>query len=275
MLGTNQRVPVELAAFANATAARYLEFSDFYHWPGSLDGHASDLVLPALAVAEQQNASGKDLISAVVLGYEAFLRLCDVFPNAGFDYTNCTTLGSAMAAGRLLGLSEREMGHCISMAVVPNVILKQVRRDGKTAYKPVATGHAGRAGIFAAQLAQAGLEGPNLPFVGRVGFNKFILGGSFEPEALGGSGSSFKILDSQIKIRPSERNTVPLILAAEKIAPLPPSAVVRRITVEVYRKAVEEVGSKPEIWRPDTREAAYHSIPYVVAVALVSIGIEV
>ncbi|WP_163266579.1 MmgE/PrpD family protein [Chelativorans alearense] len=268
VIGTRTKASPELAAFANATAARYLEFSDFYHWPGSLDGHASDIVLPALAVAEHARASGRDLITAIVLGYEVFLRFCDIFPNGGFDYTNCSVLGSAVAAGKLLDLTPEQMGHCISMAVVPNVILKQVRRDGKTGFKPAATGHAARAGVFAALLAEAGLDGPNLPFVGRVGFCDFVLGRRFSLDVLGGDGTPFKILDSQVKIRPSERNTVPLILAAEKLAPLPPPDAIHRITVEIYRKAIDAVGTGKEIWKPQTREAAYHSIPYVVAAAL-------
>jgi 2-methylcitrate dehydratase len=269
VLGTRMKTSVDLAAFANATAARYLEYTDFYHWPGSLDGHASDVLTPALAMAEHARASGQDFITAVVLGYEVFLRSCDIFPNGGFDYTNCSVLGSAVAAGKLLTLTPDQFGHCISMAVVPNVILKQVRREGKTSFKPTVSGHAGRAGVFAAMLAQAGMEGPNRPFEGKFGFSDHVLGRRFTLEGMGGDGASFKILDSQIKIRPSERNTVPLILAAERLAPLPRAAdEIDRVVIEVYKKAIDAVGTGEEIWNPQSREAAYHSIPYVVAAAL-------
>ena len=56
---------------------------------------------------------------------------------------------AAVAAGKLLGLSASQLSHCISMAVVPNIILHKVSTDYKTMYKSVASGHAGRAGVFA------------------------------------------------------------------------------------------------------------------------------
>jgi 2-methylcitrate dehydratase len=268
VVGSQQTTSAELAAFANATAARYLEYTDYYHRPGALDGHASDVVAAVLAAAEVAGSSGRDVLAATVLGYEIFLRLCDVFPRGGFDYTNCTVLGSAVAAGWLLRLNPEQMRHCISIAVVPNVILKQVRREGKTGFKPAATGHAARAGVFAAQLAKAGMDGPNLPFEGSFGFCQHVLGRDFPLDRLGGEEQEgFRILDSRIKIRPSERNTVPLILAAERLSPVAPGDV-STVTIEIYRRALEEVGSESGIWNPRSKNEAYHSIPYVVAATL-------
>jgi 2-methylcitrate dehydratase len=59
------------------------------------------------------------------------------------------------------------------------------------------------------------------------------------------------------------------VLAAEKIAPLRDLAAVYKITVEVYKKAKERVGTGAHRWNPDTRETADHSIPYVVAATLI------
>ena len=41
-----------IAAFVNATTARYPELTDSYHWPGSQHGHASDMIMAVLAAAE-------------------------------------------------------------------------------------------------------------------------------------------------------------------------------------------------------------------------------
>src|SRR5262249_35696749 len=87
VIGTRMKVMAEMAAFANANTARYPELTDSYHWPGSYGGHPSDLILPVLAGAEYAGASGRDLITSIVLGYEVYLRINDVYENMGFDQT--------------------------------------------------------------------------------------------------------------------------------------------------------------------------------------------
>ncbi|MES2563318.1 MAG: MmgE/PrpD family protein, partial [Pseudomonadota bacterium] len=106
--------------YANGTTARFAELTDMYHWPGSAYGHPSDVVAPLVSVAEVAHASGRDLISAVVLGYEIFCRFSDVFHNRGFDPSNFACIAIAMASGKLLGLSRSELSHCVALAVTPN-----------------------------------------------------------------------------------------------------------------------------------------------------------
>src|SRR5262245_57311072 len=65
VLGTRAKTTPDMAAFVNATNARYTEMTDSYHWPGSRHGHPSDTITPVLAAAEQAQASGRDLILGV------------------------------------------------------------------------------------------------------------------------------------------------------------------------------------------------------------------
>ena len=127
VIGTRMKTTPDMAAFVNATTARYPEMTDIYHWPGSVHGHASDALTPVLAAAEHAQTNGREFITGVVLAYEVFCRISDVFHNMGFDHTNFICLGTSVAAGKLLGLSADQLSHCISMAVVPNNILRQVR----------------------------------------------------------------------------------------------------------------------------------------------------
>lgn len=163
ILGTQMKSTLDLAAFANATAARFAEANDGYHMPGALPGHPSDVITPILGVAEHVNADGRMFIAAVALAYEVYLRLADVVDIPGFDYTNFGCLGVAMAASKLLGLNSEQMSNSISMAIVPHNILFQVRLGEMSHWKAVAAGEAGRAGVFAALLAQDNLQGPHLP----------------------------------------------------------------------------------------------------------------
>jgi 2-methylcitrate dehydratase len=268
VIGTRLKTTPDMAAFVNAATARDSEMTDAYHYPGSFHGHPSDIVTPILAVAEHVGASGRDYIVSLVLGYEVFLRFSNVFENEGFDAANFTVIASAIAAGRLWGLAPTALSHCISMAAVPNVMLKQVRKGHLSMYKSAAAGHAGRAGVFAAQLARAGMEGPHLPFEGKAGWCDHVARKRFTLDLLGGKGERFKILDTRLKNRPVEGNAIAPILAAEKLAVLRDPEKVAQITVEVFEHALDRAGSGEHQWNPETRETADHSIPYVVAVAL-------
>ena len=155
VIGTRMKTTPDMAAFVNATTSRYAEINDNYHWPGSFHGHASDTVTPVLAVAELTQAGGRDFITGVILAYEVYLRFSDVFNNQGFDISNFCCLSTAMAGAKLLGLTPEQLSHAISMAVVPNVSLKQVRIGHQSMFKAAATGQAGRAGVFAAMKPTA------------------------------------------------------------------------------------------------------------------------
>ena len=271
VIGTRIKTSPDMAAYVNAATARYVETNDIYHWPGAFGGHPSDVLTPVLGVAEHVRASGQALITTIVLAYEVYQRFSDIFRNEGmgFDHTNFCCLGSAVAAGKLLGLTPIELAHCISMAAVPNVILRQVRADHYSMYKAVASGHAGRAGVFAAILAKAGMEGPHLPFEGKAGWCGHVARDRLTLGAMGGAGTPFKILHSIIKPRACCGTTISSVMAAEKVAPLRNMADVKKVTVEVYQKAKERVGSGEHRWNPDSRESADHSIPYVVAATLI------
>src|SRR5688572_3205953 len=84
VIGTRLTTSPDMAAFVNGTTARYVEMNDVYHWPGSSGGHPSDVLMPIFAVAEANRTSGRDLILAVVLGYEIYLRMSDAIRTPGF-----------------------------------------------------------------------------------------------------------------------------------------------------------------------------------------------
>jgi 2-methylcitrate dehydratase len=268
--GTAMKTTPDMAAFANATAARYVELNDVYHWPGSAGGHPSDVVMPLMGVAEHARASGRDVIAAVVLAYEIYLRLSDAIGRTHFDCANFACLAVAAASGRLLKLTRAQTGHAMSMAAVPNNILRRVRTGHLSMWKAVTAGHAGKAGVFAALLAREGMDGPPQPFEGSSGWSEHVAGKRFTLEVMGGKGVPFKIEDTMIKPRSSCATTISSILAAEKVAPgvMKRLAEVESVTVETYQGAKAGMGTGEHHWNPDSRETADHSIPYVVAAAL-------
>ncbi|MBI4190577.1 MAG: MmgE/PrpD family protein, partial [Betaproteobacteria bacterium] len=175
---------------------------------------------------------------------------------------------TAVGAGKLLGLTPSQLSHSISMAVVPNNILGQAREGHLSMFKAVACAHAGRAGVFAALLARAGMEGPHLPFEGKAGWCDHVAMQRFSLDTMGDSATPFKIMYSQIKNRPSAGLTISSILAAEKVGPLKNIKEVRQVIVEVHKTTKEVFATGEAPWNPDSRETADHSIPYVVAATL-------
>jgi len=267
VIGTRMKCTPDMAAFVNATTARFAELTDIYHWPGSSVAHPSDILTPVLAAAEHAHASGRDLITSIVLAYEVCLQVACAFRNDGFDNTNFGLLGTAAGAGKVLGLSADQLAHCLSMAVVPNNILKQARRGQKTMFKAVASGQAARAGVFAALLARAGMEGPHLPFEGKAGWIAHVAGGRFTLGALGGGDVPYKILGTRIKNRPAAGPSIASILAAEKLAPLNIDDI-HEIIVEVHKLAKSNTAPGERPWPLGSREDADHSTPYLVAATL-------
>ncbi len=269
ILGTCMKTTPDFAAFANATAARYLDMNDGYHRPGIMAGHPSDAVAPLFGVCEHTGASGRDLITAVVLAYEIHLRTGDaVQVLGGFDYTNYVCMGIALAAGKTMGLSKAQLAHCISMAAVPNNALLQSRTGHLTMWKAAASGQAGRAGVFAAMLARSGMEGPHLPFEGKAGWCDHVAHKRYDISIMGGKDVPFKILDTLIKPRSSGGTTISSIFAAEKVKFPGDVDDIERVTVEVYKRAKDQLGTHEHHWHPDTKESADHSIPYIVAATL-------
>jgi 2-methylcitrate dehydratase len=270
VIGTTLKTSPDVAAFVNGTTARYVEMNDVYHWPGSSGGHPSDVLMPIFAAAEYVGASGREFVTALVLGYEIYLRMSDAVKTPGFDCANFCCMGAALGAGKVLGLDARQLAECLSMAVVPNNALNQARTGHLSMWKAVAAGQSGRAGVFAALLAQTGMEGPHAPFEGKAGWCDHVARRRFTLGEFGGNGKPFKIRDTLIKPRASCATTISSILAAEKAgAQLASTAAIKKVTVEVYERAKTAMGTGEHHWNPDSRETADHSIPYVVAAALI------
>ena len=271
ILGTDQRTTVDMAAFANATTARFAELNDALHVPGSPGGHPSDIITPLLAVAEGERSSGVDLIVAVVLGYEVYISMAETTSLANWDATNWASLATAVGTGKLLGFDVQQFRDAISIVLIPNNALRRARRGNLSMWKAAAAGQAGRAGVFAALLVQSGMTGPTLPFIGKTGWHDGVGQGTpTELPRFADRERSLRLHRSILKPRAACGTAIPSVLAAEKAFdherdPL----VIRRVLVETYGDAKAKLGTYAHHWHPTTRESADHSIPYAVAAALV------
>ncbi|HTL60754.1 MAG TPA: MmgE/PrpD family protein [Nitrospira sp.] len=283
--GTSHKTLPDLAAFANGALVRYFDFNDTYL--AKEPAHPSDNIPAVLAAAESSGASGKQVIQAIVLAYEVQCRLCDAaaLRPRGWDHVTYGPFSSALAAAKVMKLSETETRHAVNLAGVSNIALRQTRVGDLSMWKACAFSNAARNGLFAARLAQFGMTGPSPIFEGEKGFMKLV-SGQFELPVLAAEKDDasvtsdrqaprFKILDTYIKHYPVEYHAqtaveAALELRAELLQAEGERAIgdVSDIEIGSYDVAIEIIGREPEKWQPTTRETADHSFPYCVAVAL-------
>ncbi len=180
VLGTKHSTSPELATFANGAMVRYLDFNDTYL---SLEpAHPSDNIPAAWAVTEVTGKTGKDLITASVIGYEIQCRLCDAasLRKHGWDHVFYGALSTALLSGWLWGLDAVQLEHALGLAGVCNIPTRQTRTGQISMWKACAFSNAGRNGVFAADLARRGMTGPNDIFEGPKGIFNMLVDGPFE-----------------------------------------------------------------------------------------------
>ena len=266
ILGTLKPTSAEHAAFANGTMLRYADYNDAYFNKNS--GHPSDTFAGVLALGESVHADGKAVILATTLAYEGFCNFSDILPREqGWDYVIFGVVGCALAGAKLLKLDAARTGQAIALAVTPNMALEQTRHGELSMWKGCAAANAARNGVFAALLAEAGLTGPDDAIEGKAGLQHAL--GKFEWAPFGGRGGPFRICETHLKYFPAVvHSQSPIAAAIDLHAKVKPEAI-ESIVVDSYWVANRYIKRDSPLWHPGTRETADHSLPYIIAAALI------
>ncbi|MBV7485003.1 MmgE/PrpD family protein [Bordetella sp. BOR01] len=201
VIAGGQRVPAVDAAFVNATLVNGCTHDDFLQ-----KSHPGAVVVPAaLAVADEQNCSGAELLTAIVLGYDLVARAYLGGPGMlpAFRATGVAgAIGAAGAAARLLGLSAEQTAHALGCAAMFASGFGEGFRSGTTEVK-LNVGWASRSGVSAAQLAQAGATTSPTVFEGESGYYQaFARTARHADAAVQDLGERFLIEDTVYKERP-------------------------------------------------------------------------
>ncbi len=278
IIGTAQQAPPDWAAFANGCCIRYFDYNDTYL--SKEPAHPSDNFAAVLAVGESIGASGKEMILATAIAYEVQCRLCDAasIRAKGWDHPTYGAFSTALACARLMKLDPERTRHAINIAGVHCAAFRQARVGELSHWKGVAFANASRLGVYAALLARAGMTGPAPIFEGAMGFEKELgvsLGNVAEvfdkkQEAVEGEGPASMILKTSIKYWPAEYHSQSAIEAALFLRKeIGDPARMQSVRIESHDASVDIIGSEPEKWKPETRETADHSLPYITAIALI------
>jgi 2-methylcitrate dehydratase len=270
LIGTRDKTSAEMASFVNGAAIRHYDFNDIY--AAKEIGHPSDNISACLAVAETQGATGRDLILSIALQYEIVCRLIDAaaISTRGWDHPCLSLPAVALAAGKMMKLSQAKLVEAVNLAVAPNMALNQTRVQALSNWKGMADGNAARNAIFATLLAREGVTGPSPVFEGNWGFFKQISQPfTMDTAQFGGRSRPFKIHDCTVKFYPAlgmAQTAVPAALdVAGQVEDLKRIAQVEIHTTEV---GYTTSGKDPQKWTPKNSETADHSLPYIVSKAM-------
>jgi 2-methylcitrate dehydratase len=269
LLFEDRLLPSQSATFINSCMIRNFDFNDRY--PG---GHPSDCLGAHLALAGAGAGAGKisgaRFLTAMVVSYEIFNRMSDSaqLSRTGWDQGFNISLATAAGIANLLGLSFEQTANAIGISASSSVPLRVTRSGELTPWKNVATPYAARNGLFAAQLAVEGMQGPLTAFEGRDGLFQKVTG-PFELAPFPTEGGEFITPIVLLKYWPIETNGQPVVWAAQELRGKTPLEDIADIEAFVNKFTKYEIGSEPEKWDPQTRETADHSLPYILARTLV------
>ncbi|WP_126428118.1 MmgE/PrpD family protein [Brevibacillus marinus] len=273
IIGRGKKAAVDVAAFANGTAIRYLDYNDTYLSVEPL--HPSDVIAPLLALAEVRAISAKRLIAAIAAAYEVGVIFCDEasLKTNGWDHVNYITLATVVGGANLLGLSEEETEQALALAIVPHAAMRQTRNGEISMWKGAAAANAARNAVFALQLAECGMKGPYEPFEGTMGMNYQLLNRKLNVDRvvakLDACTRPQSITITYVKNWAVEYMTQSAIEAAlalrQELASLDE---VEHIHIETFQLAYDVLAKDQQKWAPKTRETADHSLPYIVMAAL-------
>jgi 2-methylcitrate dehydratase PrpD len=195
------RAAAASAALANGVASHILELDDVHK--GSTLHAAAPVIPAALAVAEREHADGRAFLLAVVLGYDAALRVGEAVNPSHYRFWHPTgtaaTFGAAVAAGSLLRLSPAQMLDALGSAGTQAAGLWEFNADGAMS-KHLHPGKAAFNGVLAADLARRGFTGARRILEGERGFFRATSAEYDESAVTDGLGERWKIAENCYKL---------------------------------------------------------------------------
>jgi 2-methylcitrate dehydratase len=269
LIGGGNANPI-FAAFWHTALVRYVDFMDNFLAPTETC-HTADNFGVALTIANYVGGSGRDLMLAVALGYTVQSRFVDHanFMTRGFDHTAQLAFSLNAAAGRLLGLSEPQIANAIAMAAASDASFAVIRAKPLSQWKGLASAQSTLGAMNTLFLARRGVEGPLQVIEGANGIDNLLhmqIRIDWDKQGYeGGLESTIKKYNAMIHTQ----SAVHCMVELTRQNKFDPGKVVS-IDADVIRIAYDFAGGGhygvDKVIR--TKEQADHSLPYLLAVAL-------
>ena len=276
VIGMNFRTAPDRAAFLNGIAANALDFDGGIVRQGH---YGPTVVASALAAGELVNASGRQVLEAVIVGYEVVTRVSLALRASAerrrlvSGYGPYQGFGSVAAAGHLLKLNTDQTIHAFGLygAFAPVPSTKQCNWDNRPlSWTKDMVAWPSMAGVNAALLAESGFLGPKTIFEGDKGFFRMAGSDRYDPELLvAGLGKNFNILGLYFKPYPCCRWNHAALDGIGDILRRHgwDASDVAEVKVGVAREVVEDLGNDA----PSNLVDAEFCLPYAAAMMLLGI----
>ena len=274
IIGTDRKVPAGLAALVGGTMVRYLDANDIYVFSrGGPSGHCSDGTPALLALAEKYGRSAEELLTCLVASYELQGALAESFNF--WDYglhaeTNVAWVVPIVAA-RLMGGTPEEAVHACGLSIATGTVLNTWLRPRHSVpmIKGVAVGMVLEHVLKASELAALGVTATEDALETVFSSLGPLSASAIDPTYVEKLGSRWTATRNMIKAYPAQLYTQ---AAIEAVLRLYGGGVradrVRKLTLYGHRSVCGGVQGSPEAFAPASQEAADHSTPYVMAMAL-------
>lgn len=264
------RTSPDRAAFFNSALVRYLDFNDGYLAKGETC-HPTDNLGAVLAACEYANRSGKDLLTALTVAYQVQCRLSDVAPvrAKGFDHTTQGSFAVAAGVAKALGLDQNQTANAIAISGTAFNALRVTRTGALSNWKGLAYPNTAFGVTHATFLAMRGITGPREVFEGNKGFMDAI-SGHFE---LDWSKENLeRITRTIVKKFNAElhsQSTIEGVLELKGEHRFSGTDI-QKIEIQIFDVAYNIIGGGEEGEKVTvrTKEEADHSLPYIVAAAI-------
>jgi 2-methylcitrate dehydratase len=269
LIGGGNANPI-YAAFWHTALVRYVDFMDNFLAPTETC-HTADNFGVALTIADYVGGSGRDLMLAVALSYTVQSRFVDHanFMTRGFDHTTQLAFSLNAAAGRLLGMSEPQIANAIAMAAVSDASFAVVRAKPLSQWKGLASAQSALEAMNTLFLARRGVEGPLQVIEGANGIDNLLhMQVHIDWDKEGYEGviqSTIKKYNAMIHTQSAVHCMVELA-EQNKIDPTKIVSIEADVTRITYDFAGGGLYGADKVIR--AKEQADHSLPYLLAVAL-------
>ncbi len=237
------------AALINGAASHVAEQDDVHN--GAVF-HPATVVFPAvLAVAQAEDASGRDLLVAAIAGYEVGIRVGEFLGRSHYKIFHTTgtagTLASAAAVSRLLGIDADATQHALGSAGTQAAGLWEFLRDAADS-KQLHTAKAAADGLLSAYLARSGVTGARRILEGAQGLAAGMSTDSDPSRLTDGLGTRWATIETSYKLHASCRHTHPAadallsLMAQEGLS----HDRIARVTARVHQGAIDVLGQVTE-----------------------------
>jgi 2-methylcitrate dehydratase PrpD len=265
------RMSAPQAALCNGAFSHAFE-QDSLRKPGAGVHPGATVLAPAWAVAEECDASGANLLKAVIAGCEVMFRIGAASLHSsekkGFHAPGLTgPYGSAVASGLLLGLNESQMVSALGIAGSLSAGLMAFTKSNQGSdVKRLHLGRAAEAGVVAAMLAKEGLDGPETILEGRFGFLEAYCDDSNAELLTTNLGSSWETSKTCLKAFPCHITAHTPIESLRVL--MGEHRFIAEQVAQIHLEVSEKVLSHHVIREPSDIKQAQYSTPFCVAWAL-------